>query len=125
LLEFGVGNSAKQHYLLEGGAAPLLLVMSRKTFDGLPAAAKAIIVKHSGERAAMMWVRDYGAAEVRIIDTIKADPARHVIAPSAADLRAAKKIYRELIDVWLGKNERNRQLLSMVESELAAVRAGR
>ena len=37
--------------------------MNRKTFDGLPEAAKALIRKYSGERAAATWISSFGAAE--------------------------------------------------------------
>jgi TRAP-type C4-dicarboxylate transport system substrate-binding protein len=47
-----VEHVAKNHYLLRTGVAPLLLLMSRKTFDSLPEAAKALVRKYSGERAA-------------------------------------------------------------------------
>jgi TRAP-type C4-dicarboxylate transport system substrate-binding protein len=52
LYEFSVEHVAKNHYLLRTGVAPLLLLMSRKTFDSLPEAAKALVRKYSGERAA-------------------------------------------------------------------------
>lgn len=125
LIEFGINNVAKQHFLLEGGAAPLLLLMNRKTFARLPDAAKSIIVKHSGERAAALWIRDYGAGERQILERAKSDPTRHVVVPSASDVQAAQTIYRDLINAWAEKNAGNRKLLTTVETELAAVRSGR
>ena len=63
VFDFGVAPVAKNHYLLRGGATPLLLVMNRKKFDGLPDAAKALIRKYSGERAAATWIETFGAGE--------------------------------------------------------------
>ncbi len=40
----------KNHYLLSGGGAPLVLVMNRRKFENLPDAAKTIIRKYSGEQ---------------------------------------------------------------------------
>jgi TRAP-type C4-dicarboxylate transport system substrate-binding protein len=36
LADFGISRFATQHYMLGLGSAPLLIVMNRKTFDGLP-----------------------------------------------------------------------------------------
>ena len=126
LFQFGTARSAANHYLLGIGTAPLLVLMSRKKFDSLPAAAQALIRKFSGARAAGTWIKLYGATEQRSLDKIKSDPARKVVEPSPADREAAQQIYQSLIDAWAAKSAHNRELLKLIEAELATIRsAGR
>ena len=73
LFDFGVSQVATNHYLLRGGVAPLVLVMNRKTFDGLPETAKALIRKHSGERAAATWIGLFGVGEKQLLNKLKSD----------------------------------------------------
>lgn len=125
LFQYGVSQVATNHYLLGGGAAPLLLVMNRKTFDGLPDAAKALIRKYSGERAATTWIGSFGASERQLFDKLKSDPKRKVVAPSPADIEAAQRIYQSMEDAWAEKSARNRELLKMTEAELGTIRSSR
>jgi TRAP-type C4-dicarboxylate transport system substrate-binding protein len=124
LFQFGASRAATNHYLLGIGAAPLALVMNRKTFDGLPEAAKALIRKYSGERAAATWIDSFGATEKQLLDKLKSDPERKVVEPSPSDLQAAQRIYRSMIDAWTAKSARNRQLSTKVETEIATIRSG-
>ncbi len=123
LFDYGVGSRAKNHYLLRGGASPLLLVMSRRKFDGLPEAAQALIRKFSGERSAATWIEFYASSETQALDKIKSDPERKVIEPSPSDLEAAQRVYRSLIDAWAAKSPHNRELLKLVEAALVTIRS--
>lgn len=123
LFDFGVAPVAKNHFLLRGGVAPLLVVMSRKKFDSLPEAAQALIRKYSGERAAATWIGSFGRAEKESIDKIKLDSAQKVVEPSPPDLEAAQRIYRSQIDTWTAKSPHNRELVKMIETELATIRS--
>ena len=122
---FGVSQVARNHYLLHGGSTPLALVMNRKTFDGLPEAAKALIRKYSGERAAATWIGSLGVDEKQQLDKLKSDPERKVVEPSPSDRAAAQAILRSMFDAWAGKTPRNRELLTMVETELAKIRSAK
>jgi TRAP-type C4-dicarboxylate transport system substrate-binding protein len=122
LFDFSVAPVAKNHYLLHGGAAPLVVVMNRKKFDGLPEAAKALIRKYSGEPAAATWIGSWGAGEREYLVRIKSDPERKVVEPSASDLEAAQRTYQALSEVWGNKSARSRALLAMIEAELATIR---
>lgn len=123
LFDYGIGSLAKNHYLLRGGVAPLLLVMNRKIFDGLPEAAQALIRKFSGERAAATWIESYASSERQALDKIKSDPGRKVVEPSPSDLEAAQRVYRSLIDGWTAKSPHSRELLKMIGAELATIRS--
>lgn len=123
LFDFRVAPMTKNHYLLGGGVAPLVLVMSRKTFDNLPQAGQALIRKYSGERAAAAWIASFGASEQRLLGKIKADPTRKVVEPSPADRETAQRVYQSLIDTWAAKSPRNGRLLKSIEADLATIRS--
>ena len=123
LFQFGAARTATNHYLLGIGAAPLVVLMSRKKFDSLPAAAQALIRKYSGERAAATWIESFGASEQRSLDKIKSDPARKAVEPSPADRTAAQQVYKSMIDAWAAKSPHNRELLKTIEADLATIRS--
>jgi TRAP-type C4-dicarboxylate transport system substrate-binding protein len=123
VLEFNVAPVAANHYLLNGGLAPLALVMNRNTFNRLPEAAKSLIRKYSGERAAATWIGSYGIAEKQLLEKLKSDPGHRVTEPTPTDLKAAQQIFQTRIDIWAAKSTRNNELLTLVETELAGIRA--
>ena len=125
VFDFRVAPLAKNHYLLGGGVAPLVLVMSRKKFDGLPAAARALIGKYSGEWTAVAWIASFGASEQRSLDKIKSDSAREVVEPSPADREVAQRIYQSVIEAWAAKDTHNRQLLNRLKAEIAKIRSAK
>jgi TRAP-type C4-dicarboxylate transport system substrate-binding protein len=121
--EFGVAKVAKHHYLLGSGVAPLVVLMNHKRFDSLPDAAKALVRKYSGERAAATWIALFGAREMQMLDRLKSDPEHKVVEPSPSDLEAAQRIYRSMIDAWAAQNGNNRTILDLAEAQLATIRA--
>jgi TRAP-type C4-dicarboxylate transport system substrate-binding protein len=123
LFQFAAAGAAFNHYLLDVGSAPLVVLMNRKKFDSLPEAVQALIRKHSGATAAATWISSFGASEQRALDKIKSDPAHKAVTPSPADRAAAERIYKSLMDAWAAKNAHNRELLKTVEGELATIRA--
>ena len=124
LFQFGAANAARHHYLLGIGSAPLLVVMSRRKFDSLPAAAQALIRKYSGERAAAIWIDSFGGSEQQSIDRIKTDPQHTAVEPSAGDREAAQRVYDALIEDWARKDPQNGRLIKAINAQLSAIRAG-
>jgi len=124
LFQFGAAQTARNHYLLGVGAAPLVVVMSRKKFESLPEPAQALIRKYSGERAAAAWIESFGATEKASMRKIETDEQRIVIEPSLADAAAAQQTFRSMIDSWVAESAHNKELLRLLEADLAAVRSG-
>jgi TRAP-type C4-dicarboxylate transport system substrate-binding protein len=122
LFQFGAARVATNHYLLGIGSAPLLVVMNRKKFESLPEAAKDLIRKYSGERAAATWIKSFRGAERRSLKKIKSDPARKAVEPSSADRKTAQQVDQSITKAWAAKKPRNRELLKMIKAELATIR---
>jgi TRAP-type C4-dicarboxylate transport system substrate-binding protein len=123
--DYGVAKVTKYHYLLSSGVAPLLVLMNRKTFDSLPEAAKALVRKYSGERAAATWIASFGASEIKMLDRLKSDPEHKVVDPSPSDLENARRIFRSMIDAWAAQSSHNRAILDLTEAQLATIRSAK
>jgi TRAP-type C4-dicarboxylate transport system substrate-binding protein len=124
LIEFGIARVVSNHYLLVVSAAPLLVVMNRKKFDGLPEQAKQIIRKFSGEWAAERYIEIYRAVNDASLESLKQDPNRNVVVPTPADLARASAVFRAEVDTWSETDPRHRQLLAEAEAELNKIRGG-
>jgi TRAP-type C4-dicarboxylate transport system substrate-binding protein len=124
LIEFGIARVVSNHYLLVVSAAPLLVVMNRKKFEGLPEQAKQIIRKFSGEWAAERYIEIYRAVNEASLESLKQDPNRNVVVPTPADLARASAVFRAEVDTWSAIDPRHRQLLAEAEAELNKIRGG-
>ena len=125
LIDYGIKRVATYHYLLGISGAPLMVLMSRKTFNRLPKSAQAIILKYSGTWSAGRFVDTYEAVESSIMGELKSDPNRHVIMPSPSDLDAANAVFATIADDWASKSQRNAELLKTVRAELTKMRSTR
>lgn len=123
LFDVGFGSLTTNHYLLGTSPAPLALVMNRKVFDGLPAEAKALITKYSGEWTAQQYIQAYEDFDKTVTEQIKMDPRRKVASPSPDDRAAAQKAFAEIVDTWAAADARHMQLLKLAETMLAKIRA--
>jgi TRAP-type C4-dicarboxylate transport system substrate-binding protein len=125
LSEFGVGRLASYHYIIHADAPSLALVMSRKTFAGLPVRAQDIIRKFSGEWSVAASNEFFEVINATSMAQLKSDPKRKVIFPSPAELARIDVAFKSVTDDWVGKSPRNRELLTMVEAELVKIRSTR
>jgi TRAP-type C4-dicarboxylate transport system substrate-binding protein len=125
LFEFGIGRIASYHYLLDISAAPLALVMNRKKFDGLPKEAQDIIRKYSGEWPIAPYLASYGAVSREVMEQLTSNPRRKVIVPSAKDAKTAELAFKSVVEDWVAKSPRNKELLDMARMEIAKLRSVR
>jgi TRAP-type C4-dicarboxylate transport system substrate-binding protein len=124
MIEFGIGRMATYHYLLRTSAVPLTLVMNRKKFESLPPQTQSLILQYGGEWAVARADDMFRPIGDRVMAQLIADPRRTVISPSAADLAMARGAFQSVIDEWAARSPRNRELLTIAESEIARLRAG-
>ena len=93
--EFGIGRVATNHYMLRTSAIPLLLLMNRSKFASLPDNAEAILRKYSGDCAVEHFIE--------VMEQLKSDPKRQVIAPSSADLKKAQTAFDAVVSDFAAK----------------------
>ena len=123
LSDYGIKRVATNHYFLSTSGAPLALVMNRKKFEALPQAAQDIIRKYSGKWVAERFIETYEVSDRRVMEQLESEPQRQVIFPSQSDLERAQRIYASVIEEWAAKSPRNRELLSITESDIAKLRS--
>jgi len=124
LVNFGISRVTSYHYFLHLGFAPLVVLMNKKKFDSLPKAAQDIIRKFSGDGFAARFAETFVADDDRVMGQLKSDPKRTVIFPSSRDFDTAQAVFQSVIDEWAAKSPHNRQLLTIVETEIAKLRSG-
>ena len=112
LTEFGVGRLASYHYIIHADAPSLALVMSRKTFAGLPAQLQDIIRRYSGEWAVARSNEFFEGINAKSMEQLKSDPKRKVIFPSDSDRAKIEAAFKSVTEDWVAKDPRNRELLA-------------
>jgi TRAP-type C4-dicarboxylate transport system substrate-binding protein len=122
LYDLGVDRVTRYDYLLRLGCAPLLILMSKRSLDRLPAAAQEAVRRQSGEAYAQNYTRRVAAHHDHLLATLKADRRRVRTEPSAAEIDAANAAFKPVIDAWLAKDARNAEILAAVNAEIARLR---
>ena len=125
LFDFGIARVTNTHYFTRLGIVPLAILMNRKKFDSLPKAGQDAIRKYSGEWTAVRFNKGIGDYNDSLVKQLQADANRKVVFPSQAELDSMQPAFRSVIDGWVAKSPRNRELLGLVQAEIANVRAGR
>lgn len=124
LHDFGVSKVAQHHYFGRLGTVNLAIVMNRKKFDRLPAAAKAAIEKFRGEALSVAFgdMSDNRNAELR---KIWAKDGKHtVVEQSPAEAKKWDAKLSPVVDAWVKKHTNGAKLLDALKAELKAIRAG-
>jgi TRAP-type C4-dicarboxylate transport system substrate-binding protein len=125
LFDFGIARVTNAHYFTQLGVVPLAILMNQKKFEALPKGAQDAIRKHSGEWTAARFNEGISTYNDSLVKQLVADPKRKVVFPSQAELDAMQPAFRGVIDAWVAKSPRNKELLALVQAETANVRAGR
>ncbi|HEX9395676.1 MAG TPA: TRAP transporter substrate-binding protein [Burkholderiales bacterium] len=125
LFDFGIARVTNYHFFTRLGIVPLAILMNRKKFDSLPRAGQDAIRKHSGEWTAVRFNKGIGDYNDSLVKQLQADPKRQVVFPSQAELDSMQPAFKSVIDAWAAKSPRNRELLGLMQAEIANVRAGR
>lgn len=121
LFDFGISRVAKYHYIAPLGAVPLTLLMNRKTFDGLPAAAQSVIRKYSGEWLAERYIEADERNNLARMEQLKSDPVRKVIFPVQSELGAIHAASKLELEKWLAMRPHNRVVFGLARTEAAKV----
>ncbi len=124
LYDFGINRVTKYDYQLPVGISTLTLLMNRAKYDSLPASAKKILKKYSGEWFGEKFISGYGHYLDGLVAKMKADKSRVRVEPTAADRATAEKAFKQVVADWEKKSPRNPALLRAVRETLAQVRSG-
>jgi TRAP-type C4-dicarboxylate transport system substrate-binding protein len=125
LFDFGIARVTNAHYFTQLGVVPLAILMNQKKFDALPKGAQDAIRRHSGDWTAARFSAEISLYNDSLVKQLQADAKRKVVFPSQAEIDAMQPAFRGVIDAWVAKSPRNKELLALVQGEIANVRAGR
>jgi len=125
LFDFGIARVTNSHFFTRLGIVPLAILMNKKKFDSLPPAGQQAIRKYSGEWTAVRFNKGIGDYNDSLVKQLQADPKRKVVFPSQSELDAMQPAFKTVIDSWASKAPRNKELLGLVQAEIANVRSGR
>ena len=125
LFDYGYVRVLQHHYFLGLGTVPVTILMSKAKFDSLPKAGQDAIVKNSGMAIAKLFSDNISAYNAKLMKKLEDDPKHTVVIPSKADKDAAQPIFDSVINAWLTKSPDNKPMLDLVQTEIAAVRAGK
>ena len=126
MYSFRIIEAAKHHYMAAAlGTVPVAVLMNRNVYEKLPASAKAIIDKHSGESMSRRFgaVHD-GIQKSKHEETVKA--ADHTLVfPPEAELTRLDATLQPVIDKWVKDHPSGEKLLAALKEELIRIRAGK
>jgi TRAP-type C4-dicarboxylate transport system substrate-binding protein len=123
IYDFGVSRVANSHFLGKVGTVTLGIFMNKAKFESLPAAAKAVIEKNSGEILSHQFGKMSEDRNNELIAQWKQDPKRTVSELTAAQTAQWDKMIAPVITGWEGKDARNKELLATMRGELTAARS--
>jgi TRAP-type C4-dicarboxylate transport system substrate-binding protein len=125
MYSFRIIEAAKHHYMASAlGTVPVAVLMNRQVYEKLPANAKAIIDKHSGEPMSRKFggVHD-GIQKTKHEETTKA--ADHtMVFPPEAELKKLGETLAPVIDKWTKDHPNGEKLVAALKEELTKIRAG-
>jgi TRAP-type C4-dicarboxylate transport system substrate-binding protein len=123
MFDFGLNRVTRYDYFIRLGISPLVVLMNRAKFESLPKEAQAVLMRHSGEAMAEIYIKGYGGYSDELTAKLKADPQRHVIIPTPREEAAATAAFQPWIDEWQAKDPRNAELLKALDAIIAQIRA--
>jgi TRAP-type C4-dicarboxylate transport system substrate-binding protein len=123
LFEFGIGRVANNHFMIQLGGVPTALIMNRGKFASLPPAAQAIIRKYSGQWLTEHSVAGFDTLDEQVLEQLKSDPRRKVSELSTADLESTQRVFASVVEDWAAMSPHNRELLTLVRSEIKTLRS--
>lgn len=123
--DFGVAKVTNSHYFGRLGTVNLALFMNKKKYAALPAAARAALDKYAGEAQSVAFGKMSDARNAELRAQWAKDPKRTVTLQSAAEEARWDKTLAPVVDAWVKKHPKGKQLLTALKAELAAIRAGK
>lgn len=122
---FRIIDVAKHHFMARLGTVPLNVVFNKKRFDALPAEAKDLLRKTSGEGLTKKFGAVHFAIQAEKEEATKKLDGHKIVYPSDAVEKDWDKRMQAVIDDWVKENGRNKMLYEAALKEIADVRAGK
>jgi TRAP-type C4-dicarboxylate transport system substrate-binding protein len=125
MYSFRIIEAAKHHYMANIlGAVPVAVLMNKKVYDNLPANAKALIDKHSGEQMSKLFGKVHDGVQANRHKETVDNKDNVMVFPSDAELKQWDALMKPVIEEWVKNHPNGTKLHSAVTGELTKIRAG-
>ena len=120
---FKIIEVAKNHYMQRLGTVPLTVLMNKERYDSLPAEARAILDKHSGEALSRKFGEVHFAIQGKRLETTKAKADHTIVDPDEAEKKRWNEVMNSVVEDWVAKHPKGKELFSALQTELTRIRA--
>lgn len=119
---FRLTDVAKNHLGVHMGQATMLVAMTKRRYESLPAAAKVALKKHAYEKLSLEVALLHDEITATWRKRVLKEPGHVLVEPDAAERARFKKLIAPVVDDWAKKHPRGAELLAAARKELAEIR---
>jgi TRAP-type transport system periplasmic protein len=120
--DFGLDRVTNNHFFIGLGVVPLAILMNKKKFDALPPSARTAIERNAGDALTSRWIESITSYNEANLEKLKSNAKNKIVFPSQAQLDEAQEFLAPVRDEWVAASERHKELKTVLDTELAAVR---
>jgi TRAP-type C4-dicarboxylate transport system substrate-binding protein len=120
--DFGLDRVTNNHFFIGLGVVPLAVLMNKRKFEALPAAAQDLIKRNAGDALTTRWIDSITSYNQANLEKLQNNPKNKVIFPSPAEIDNAQKLLTPVREAWVAQSDRHKELKAALDSELATVR---
>jgi TRAP-type C4-dicarboxylate transport system substrate-binding protein len=113
------------HVDAELGGGPGAILMSRKRYDALPAAARKVLDDNSQEPQTRVWATAFDEEASKQRNSVKASPAHTIVQLPPDQQKAWRKRVAAVAEEWARATPGGQKTLEAFRKHLADVKAGR
>ncbi len=120
---FKIDEVVNNHLAIPLGGSTVIIPMTKKRFDSLPAAGKAAIERYSGEAFARRFAAVGDSSNATNLERVSALPKHTVTKADAAVQAEFRKVLEPLTEKWRKAKPRNERVYQAMIAEVAKVRS--
>ncbi len=124
-LTFKLQDVAKYHMTVPFGQFPAFVIMNSRSYERLPAAAKAVVDRHSGEIYSRKIAEQLDATNDEAIASFKKMPGHHVSQLSPDQLDKWRKVLAPITQDWVKHTPDGAHVLAAFREDVKQIRAGK
>jgi TRAP-type C4-dicarboxylate transport system substrate-binding protein len=112
----------KHHCAVNFGTTNQMCAISRKTYEGLPVKARAILDKYKGEFFSKLWGERLTKECAIVKKKYTADPEHTWYTPSATEMKQWRSLMDPVVDKWTRTHPNGEKLIQTYKDEVLKVR---
>ena len=113
----------KHHCGVNFGTTNQMSAMSKKTYDGLPVKARALLDKYRGEFFSRLWGERLTGECDKVQKKYMGDPEHTWYDPSAEEMKQWRSLMDPVVDNWIKTHPNGEKLIQTYKDEVIKVRS--